>query len=135
MFIQNISRQDCFDGNHINPGKAVLIQISDPGNIFPVPSYNFAKVFHFEFLDVDERSDVDERFKCSLWQGKRLVEILQNALEDEMNVIVHCTAGICRSGAVVEVGVMMGFEDTNKHRQPNTLVKFNMMKSLGWTYD
>jgi hypothetical protein len=30
---------------------------------------------------------------------------------------------------------MMGFEDTKKHRVPNTLVKKLMMKKLGWTYD
>jgi hypothetical protein len=44
-------------------------------------------------------------------------------------------AGICRSGAVTEVGVMLGFNDTEKFRSPNLLVKHRMMKKLGWTYD
>jgi hypothetical protein len=52
-----------------------------------------------------------------------------------MNVVVHCFAGICRSGAVTEVGVMMGFEDTGRFRAPNLLVKHRMMRALGWTYD
>jgi hypothetical protein len=52
-----------------------------------------------------------------------------------MNVVVHCFAGICRSGAVCEVGVMMGFNDTERFRSPNLLVKHRMMKHLGWTYD
>ena len=52
-----------------------------------------------------------------------------------MNVVVHCYAGICRSGAVCEVGVMMGFNDTERFRSPNLLVKHRMMKALGWTYD
>jgi predicted protein tyrosine phosphatase len=52
-----------------------------------------------------------------------------------MDVIVHCFAGICRSGAVCELGVMMGFQDTERFRQPNLLVKNRMMKALGWTYD
>ena len=52
-----------------------------------------------------------------------------------MNVVVHCHAGVCRSGAVCEVGVMMGFDDTEVFRSPNLLVKHLMMKSLGWTYD
>jgi hypothetical protein len=30
---------------------------------------------------------------------------------------------------------MMGFEATNRYRQPNLRVKHKMMKSLGWTYD
>jgi hypothetical protein len=52
-----------------------------------------------------------------------------------MNVIVHCVAGVCRSGAVCEIGVMMGFDDTEAFRSPNLLVKHRMMKHLGWTYD
>jgi hypothetical protein len=52
-----------------------------------------------------------------------------------MNVVVHCFAGICRSGAVAEVGVMMGFDDVGRTRIPNLLVKHRMMRALGWTYD
>ena len=52
-----------------------------------------------------------------------------------MHVVVHCHAGVCRSGAVVEVGVMMGFDDTEVFRSPNLLVKHKMMRALGWTYD
>lgn len=61
--------------------------------------------------------------------------MLQGALRHDIDVVVHCVAGICRSGAVCEVGVMMGFEDTGAFRNPNLLVKHNMMRSLGWTYD
>ena len=52
-----------------------------------------------------------------------------------MNVVVHCHAGVCRSGAVAEVGVMMGFADCERFRIPNLLVKHKMMRVLGWTYD
>ena len=52
-----------------------------------------------------------------------------------MNVVVHCHAGVCRSGAVAEVGVMLGFDDSESFRSPNLLVKHKMMKVLGWTYD
>jgi hypothetical protein len=52
-----------------------------------------------------------------------------------MNVVVYCVAGVCRSGAVCEVGVMMGFDDCEGFRSPNLLVKHKMMKNLGWTYD
>jgi hypothetical protein len=36
---------------------------------------------------------------------------------------------------VAEVGVMMGFGDTERTRIPNIRVKHRMMKVLGWTYD
>ena len=68
-------------------------------------------------------------------QAQELVDILKFAQEKELNVLVHCVAGVCRSGAVVEVGEMMGFEPTNRFRAPNLRVKHRMMKALGWTYD
>jgi hypothetical protein len=52
-----------------------------------------------------------------------------------MNVVVHCHAGVCRSGAVCEIGVMLGFRDTEAFRSPNLLVKHRMMRALGWLYD
>jgi len=68
-------------------------------------------------------------------QAAELVRLLQHAWENRMNVVVHCHAGVCRSGAVAEVGVMMGFADCERFRIPNLLVKHKMMKLLGWTYD
>jgi hypothetical protein len=63
------------------------------------------------------------------------VHLLQHALKKRMNVVVHCMAGLCRSGAVAEVGVMMGFNDTERTRIPNIRVKHRLMKALGWAYD
>ena len=68
-------------------------------------------------------------------QAAELVRLLQHAMEQHMNVVVHCHAGVCRSGAVAEVGVMLGFRDAEAFRSPNLLVKHKMMKCLGWTYD
>ena len=68
-------------------------------------------------------------------QADELVRLLQHALDNSMNVLVHCHAGICRSGSVVEVGQMMGFTPTERFRMPNLRVKHFMMKSLGLTYD
>ena len=97
-------------------------------------------------LDEDEKIDaiitlnrvdfaLEEAMRCSQEQANELVRLLQHALENRMNVVVHCYAGVCRSGAVCELGVMMGFEDTGRFRSPNLCVKHRMMKALGWTYD
>jgi hypothetical protein len=87
-------------------------------------------------LDVEEKDEVlEEAMKCSHEQAAELVRLLQHALANRMNVVVHCVAGVCRSGAVCEVGVMMGFTDCEGFRSPNLLVKHRMMKVLGWTYD
>ena len=136
-FIQNVSLGDIKKGFHMDPGvNTMLIQICDPPGDFPTPLYKFRETHQFQFLDVEERDHViDEEMRCSHAQAAELARLLQHALENRMNVIVHCHAGLCRSGAVVDVGVQLGFNDTEKFRAPNLLVKHRMMQALGWTYD
>lgn len=137
MWIQNISMKRVVTGDHFNPGKnSMLIQIVDPAYPFPIPKFKFKEIYKFEFLDYEE-SDITEyeEAKISDEQAEKLVKILRHAIHNKMNVIVHCHMGLCRSGAVCEVGVMMGLKDKETYRNPNTLVKKKMMKVLGWTYD
>lgn len=137
-FIENISWDDCKNGWHYDCGEnAMLIQISDPATFFPEPKHKFKEAYQFEFLDAED-SDVatyGEEPLISDQQAKEIVCLLQRAQEKAMNVVVHCHAGICRSGAVVEVATMMGFTPSDRYRQPNLRVKHKMMKVLGWTYD
>ena len=136
-WIQNVALSDIRRGFHIEAGiNSMLIQIVDPPGDFPTPLKQFKEVHQFQFLDVEEKDHVlDEAMKCSHEQAAELVRLLQHALANRMNVVVHCHAGVCRSGAVCEVGVMLGFDDTEAFRSPNLLVKHRMMKALGWTYD
>lgn len=135
-WIENVSLSDVKKGHHIDAGtNSMLIQIVDPAYGFPEPGYKFREVHQFEFLDAEEKDLVPEEAKCSQEQADELVRLLQHALENHMNLVVHCHAGVCRSGAVAEVGVMLGFRDAEAFRSPNLLVKHRMMKSLGWTYD
>ncbi len=136
-WIQNVALSDIRRGFHIEAGtNSMLIQIVDPPGNFPTPLKQFKEVHQFQFLDVEEKDPVlDEAMKCSHEQAAELVRLLQHALANRMNVVVHCHAGVCRSGAVCEVGVMLGFDDTEAFRSPNLLVKHRMMKALGWTYD
>lgn len=136
MWIQNVSMSDIRRGFHINPGiNSMLIQIVDPAYEFPVPKYQFREVHQFEFLDAEQNDRFPDECKITDEQAQELVCLLQHAQEQRMNVVVHCHAGVCRSGAVAEVGVMMGFDDSEAFRSPNLLVKHKMMKVLGWTYD
>ena len=144
-WIQNVALSDIKKGFHINPGdNAMLIQIVDPDMEFPVPKYKFKEVHQFTFLDIEEDGmtntgdgkmiDLSE-FAITSEQAKQLTDLLLTAYAQRMNVIVHCHAGVCRSGAVCEIGVMLGFDDTEAFRSPNLLVKHKMMKQLGWAYD
>jgi predicted protein tyrosine phosphatase len=135
-WIENVSWDAVKNGWHSDMGEnAMLIQIADPATFFPQPKKQFKEVYQFEFLDAEDTDGFPDECKISDDQAKELVALLQKALDKSMNVLVHCHAGICRSGAVVEVGTMMGFTATDRYRQPNLRVKHKMMKVLGWTYD
>lgn len=136
-WIENVAASDIPIRFHHDAGEnSMLIQIMDPGSWFPTPKHVFKETHRFEFLDI-EKDDIvfDEECRCSQEQANELVRLLQHALANKMNVVVHCFAGICRSGAVCEVGVMLGFDDTGRYRQPNLLVKHQMMKALGWQFN
>lgn len=144
-WIENIPLENVAKGQHHDCGiNSMLIQISDHDMAFPMPKHAFKEVHQFTFLDIEEDGmtntgdgktiDLSE-FAITDEQAQQLVALLQHAFEHRMNVVVHCHAGICRSGAVCEVGVMMGFSDCERFRVPNLLVKHKMMRVLGWTYD
>ena len=113
----------------------MLISIVDPAGWVPEAKYIFKERHNFEFLDAEDADGFPDEAKISDAQAQEIVGLLQHALDNHMNVVVHCFAGICRSGAVCEVGVMLGFDDTGRFRSPNLLVKHRMMRALGWTYD
>jgi len=136
MFVQNVSMDAIQTGIHSDAGEnSLLIQIVDPAYTVPTPKKSFKEIHNFEFLDVENEKDVGWEFRPTQEHADELVAILDHARKNKMNVIVHCHAGLCRSGAVAEIGVIMGFEDTNMVRLPNALLKGLMMKTLGLSYD
>ena len=136
-WIENVAAADVPMRFHHEAGpNSMLIQIMDPAPTWwPTPAHEFKEVYRFEFMDVERDDKWPDEAKITPAQAEEIVRLLKHALENRMNVVVHCMAGLCRSGAVAEVGVMMGFEDTERFRSPNLLVKHSLMKALGWTYD
>ena len=134
--IENVSKHDVERGHHVQyGGNTVLIRIMDPAVILNVPTYKFKSVHVFEFLDIERDDALFEDFGITEVQAKEIVDILKKALEEDDHVVVHCTMGVCRSGAVVEVAKAMGFQVHERYRQPNLAVKHALMKELGWTYN
>jgi len=135
-WIENVSWDAVKNGFHSDMGQnAMLIQIADPATFFPEPKHKFKEVHQFEFLDAEDEDGFPDECKIQDEQAENIIALLNRAKENHMNVVVHCHAGICRSGAVVEVATMMGFTPTDRFRQPNLRVKHKLMKVLGLTYD
>ena len=138
--IINISYAQAESGDYPHPGDSYLIQITDPGTPAPVTAHSYVAKHHFQFHDAEDNEGAGEfpfvpKKLITDAQALEIVRILELALFYKRHVIVHCHAGLCRSGAVAEVGVMMGFEDTKRVRMPNLLVKNKLKKVLGWTYE
>jgi predicted protein tyrosine phosphatase len=129
MWIQNVSLADIVRGYHYDAGpNSMLIQIVDPDMEFPEPACKFAETHQFKFLDIEEQ---DHSSAITDHQARQIAQLLQQAVGKHMNVVVHCVAGVCRSGAVCEVGVILGLQDTEGYRNPNLLVKHKLLLALG----
>lgn len=104
-----------------------LIRIGDPASWFteldPKIARRYNSITEFEFLDADEDGRFPDECLIQDDQASKIMDILVDALDNDRNVLVHCNMGLCRSGAVVEVGVIIGFDDPHRTRLPNVRVK------------
>ena len=131
-WILNCSRAAVERGEHAyEANNTWLIQISDPDNYpgakFVTPKFQFDRVLQLRF---DDTENSDNPNSINAHEVEEISEFLKDARAQNKNVVVHCVAGICRSGAVAEVGVMMGFQDLGTHRIPNQLVKKRLRLEL-----
>lgn len=135
-FVQNVGRQEILDGLYKDPGpNSLLIQICDVGEEhIPVPAI-FQKSARFEFDDVEEPNDPAS---ISDAQADLISKELRQAYADGMNVIVHCYAGIYRSGAVALSAEYIGFERIppapGEVHDSNRLVALKIGMAMGRTY-
>lgn len=119
--IINLPKFEALDVFPIWP--VIMIRIGDPAQYFTPLKHEkrFHSIHEFEFLDAED--GFDEGFLFTKEQAKSIMDILVKALDEDIDVVVHCNMGRCRSGAVAEIGVIMGFTDAGRPRQPNLLVK------------
>jgi len=132
--IENCSWADFQKGNHrLSPLGAVAIQITDPGDTPPEPKEDvFVSRHSFQFLDAEAPTQFfPEEKLISDRQAQEIADILKTALANDTDVLVHCVVGACRSGAVVEVAEMLGFDECFRYRLPNIRVKQKLMQACG----
>ena len=109
------------------PENTILIQFADPDKEFPRVPRGFTEIHQFKCWDVTDGDPKWDQLKDGAFtveQANQLAHVLVNAWENEYNVLVHCVAGLCRSGAVVEILVSV-FKYTAMHnnRIPNFRVR------------
>lgn len=103
--IQHISLADYQQQRHA-PAQ-VAIRIADTNALFGV-NHPDQMAHRFIFADANE----GESGVILAEQADKIVAILQEAKANNHDVVVHCVAGISRSGAVAQFAIdYLGFED------------------------
>lgn len=136
-FVQNVSRKDIELGNHAPTSveNTVLIQISDTPRKSPTPAGKFKHIYEFFFDDIEEESGPDGETGINNTQALEIANIIKMAYENDYDIIVHCHAGLCRSGAVAQAAEAYGFASGGRKQIPNLRVKHKIMSALGLSYD
>ena len=118
----------------IDVDNAVAIRIADSDGEFYHTKWNkdFMKEHHFHFNDVEEPSAYggSSRGLITEKQAFKIAQIIKECLEQNKHIIVHCMAGISRSGAVVEAARFYGFDVIEKYKIPNCAVKTRVIREL-----
>ncbi len=107
-----------------------MISITDPGREAPL-GRGFADILRQQFVDQDPEEAGTEEGLFSSEQAREMADFLSR--HRGKNILVHCGAGISRSGAVAEtvLATFHEYEDRGWARSPNERVKDLLMKALG----
>ena len=119
MEIYNYSLNDIKRGEHEVPENAVLIQIYESHSVCPKAprADEFSQVFQFELSDKEFEFTAPE-----ITQAQALKATLRLLARNSIPIVVHCAAGLSRSGAVVEAALELGYTDPEFEREPNKLL-------------
>ena len=128
-FIQNVAAMAVTNNSYRKSPNCILIQIGDfEKPFFPdVTNLGFESIYKFQFDDSEEGDKAITNL-----QAMEIANIIRHCKLHDKNIIVHCVAGLCRSGAVAEAAICYGFEDTGVRRQPNLRVKKLLLHNLGF---
>ncbi len=108
-----------------------LISIHSVGSKEANISAPFGMIFRFCFNDVEK----EELNPITQQDAEAIASIIKEAEKSQIKTLwVHCDAGICRSGAIVEAAALLGHtpdDEISNERFANGLV-FNLVrKALG----
>lgn len=134
MQLVNISRAQAERMPWVVDRRHWLISIhscqKEPANI----TAPFGKIARFEFDDIEEFEPPHHQ-PINKQQAAEIAAFIREAEQEGIICLwVHCDAGICRSGAVVEAAMLLGHkpdDEVSNERIPNTVVFTEVRKALG----
>ncbi len=140
QFDSALERKGISDANIEDKNDHFFISINNTigGELPTLKNHPNVKVMHFDDLEQDEEKYnpstglYEKIFAFSPEQAQELYEFIMSN-KDKKTCVVHCSAGISRSGAVGEfINDLFGesyaeFKRENPHTLPNNLVKRLLM--------
>lgn len=110
----------------------VVISITEPKRKARLSG--FKDMLRLEFQDYDSsRKHPEDAVLFTPTLAARIVRFARKHRDNNSNILVHCAAGISRSGAVAEalLEAFPEYEDKGWPRFPNGMVKSMMKRALG----
>lgn len=123
-FEENMNVFNITDDNVENIKNTCFISINDSGEkSYFLKEHKNVLILHFDDIEHEK-----EGYKCfDIYDAERIIEFAEENINK--NFIIHCTAGISRSGAVGTFLFnnyckysILKFNDDNKYISPNNLV-------------
>jgi predicted protein tyrosine phosphatase len=117
-----------------NLGETWLISITDPKSNPVYFRSDYKRILPLEFHDIHKLEHGYIRFNET--HLSLLNNFITTAKEHKVNLLAHCEAGICRSGAVISTLLLLGWSllPNINERIPNTFVFKNLRRSFGFEY-
>ena len=145
MIAMNLPRITVENYPFANDRRTWLISIADmnqqPAN---VPQDKFERILfvHFDDLDHFHEPECTEEERPRFLNDEtaaEMVAFINEAKEQQVDMIVNCHAGVCRSGAVVEVLKLAGWAIDSENqfspeRKPNMFVYNKLRLALGFKH-
>lgn len=126
-WINNQSLFNVISGFHMLSENVNLIRVVDPDMSFSKVAHisSFKNVLELKFFDNDNAP-------CYKILDK-IHDFLISSLDNNQDVLVHCVAGINRSGAIAQYGEALGFQyivPNNMGMTCNAVLKSALMEKL-----
>lgn len=111
-------------------GNTVCVSISEPGRKVKLPA--FVDLIREHFQDYDSQHP-EGAVLFTATHAARIARFARKHRDAGRNILVHCAAGVSRSGAVAEalLEAFPEYEDKGWPRHPNGRVKAAMKRALG----
>ena len=118
---------------------ALVISIID-SNVEPVfnNEHHHIKTFFFDDIHPTTVNTIGGCYDyrpMKIWQAKDLIHFVMSNVDESINsIIVHCTAGVCRSGAIVDfLRVILDVDDIQFARDNPNILPNTWVRDLLWS--